>query len=218
MDCNPLRYLAIGDSLTAGIGVPFFEPGFVEYYKGISRQILKRPIPYQKYARPGATTEDILTMLHSPIVMEAVSHANIITITAGGNDLINAAKGFITNTNAESVAQAIQQSRDHYLKILERLHHLDKQEHYIIRLTNLYNPFPDIPIAEAGIKEYNSMIASFNSENNVKVADIFSIFKGKEKALLSHGGIHPNGEGYYQMALAISRLGYSPLEICQGEN
>ncbi|MBS4201268.1 spore gernimation protein [Bacillus sp. FJAT-49732] len=215
MDCNPLRYLAIGDSLTIGIGVPFLDPGFVEYFRGLSQQMLKRYISYQKYARSGATTKDVLAMLHSPNVMEAVKHADIITITAGGDDLINAAKRFLTNKNDKSVAQAIQQSRDHYVKILERLHRLDKQEHYMIRLTNLYNPFPDIPIAEAGIKEYNSMIQSFSSEKNVKVADIYSIFKRKEKVLLSHGGIHPNSKGYYQMALAISRLGYSPLEIGQ---
>ncbi|WHY86289.1 hypothetical protein QNH39_27615 [Neobacillus novalis] len=75
-----------------------------------------------------------------------------------------------------------------------------------------YNPFPDIPIAEQAINEFNSLISSFGREMNVKVADIYSVFKGKEKDLLSRGGIHPNSEGYYQMALALSRLGYSPLD------
>lgn len=46
---------------------------------------------------------------------------------------------------------------------------------------------------------------------NVKVADINSVFKGNEKALLSKGGVHPNGKRYYQIALAVSRLGYSPV-------
>lgn len=95
MDFNPLRYLAIGDSLTVGIGVPLMDPGFVEYYRDLSQQILKKPILYQKYARSGATTEDVLNFTYSPFVMEAVKCANIITITAGGDDLINAAKGFI---------------------------------------------------------------------------------------------------------------------------
>jgi lysophospholipase L1-like esterase len=212
MDFNPLHYLAIGDSLTVGIGVPVLDPGFVEYYRCLSQKTLKKRILYQKYARSGATTEDVLTMLYSPLVMEAVNCANIITITAGGDDLINAAKGFIKNKNEESISHAIKQSGNNYSKILERIHHLDKQDKYILRLTNLYNPFPDIPIADEGIKAFNSLINSFGREMNVKVADIYSVFKGKERVLLSNGGVHPNSRGYYQMALAFSRLGYSPLD------
>ncbi|KOO48935.1 GDSL-type esterase/lipase family protein [Viridibacillus arvi] len=211
MDFNPLRYLAIGDSLTVGIGVLFLDPGFVEYYRGMSQQILKKSVFYKKYARSGATTEDVLKMLHSPSVTEAVNCADIITITAGGDDLINAAKEFLINKNEESVSHAINQSLKNYSKIIDRIRHLDKQDQYILRLTNLYNPFPGIPIADEAIKAFNSSINRFGLEMNVKVADLYSVFKGNERALLSKkGGIHPNSEGYYQMALALSRLGYSP--------
>ncbi|MGE7694643.1 GDSL-type esterase/lipase family protein [Lysinibacillus sp. NPDC094177] len=163
-------------------------------------------ISYQKYARSGATTEDVLAMLDTPIVMEAVNCANIITITAGGDDLINAAKGYLINKNEESISQAIKQSENNISKILKKIHQLDKQDKYILRLQNLYNPFIDIPIADEAIRAFNSLINSFGREMNVKVADIYSVFKGKEKFLLSTGGIHPNSRGYYQMALALSRL------------
>ncbi|KOP78634.1 hypothetical protein AMS59_12475 [Lysinibacillus sp. FJAT-14745] len=211
MDFNHLRYLAIGDSLTVGIGVPFLDPGFVEYYRCLSQQILKKRIFHQKFARSGATTEDVLTILNAPIVTEAVKCANIITITAGGNDLINAAKKFQINKNEESVSRAIKQAGKNISKILERIHHLDKQDKYILRLQNLYNPFSDIPIADEGIRAFNSLIKSFGREMNVKVADIYSVFKGNEKAFISSGGVHPNSRGYYQMALALNKLGYSPL-------
>ncbi|MGE7672886.1 GDSL-type esterase/lipase family protein [Lysinibacillus sp. NPDC094403] len=210
MDFNHLRYLALGDSLTVGIGVLFLDPGFVEYYRSLSQQILKKHISYQKYARSGATTEDVLAMLDTPIVMEAVNCANIITITAGGDDLINAAKGYLINKNEKSISQAIKQSGNNISKILKKIHQLDKQDKYILRLQNLYNPFIDIPIADEAIRAFNSLINSFGQELNVKVADIYSVFKGNEKFLLSPGGIHPNSRGYYQMALALSRLGYSP--------
>jgi len=209
MDSNHLRYLAIGDSLTVGIGVPFMDPGFVEYYRCLSQQILKKRISYQKFARSGATTEDVLKMFNTPIVTEAVNCANIITITAGGNDLINAAKAFLINKNEESIARAIKQSGKNISKIVDRIHHLDKQDKYILRLQNLYNPFSDIPIADEGIRAFNSLIKSFGRELNVKVADIYSVFKGNEKAFISSGGVHPNSRGYYQMALALSKLGYS---------
>ena len=47
MDFNHLRYLAIGDSLTVGFGVPFLDPGYVEYYKYLSQQSLTKRISYQ---------------------------------------------------------------------------------------------------------------------------------------------------------------------------
>lgn len=211
MDFNHLRYLAIGDSLTVGFGVPFLDPGYVEYYKYLSQQILTKRISYQKHARSGATTEDILAMLNAPIVREAVKCANVITITGGGNDLINAAKEFLINKNEECISHAIKQSGKNISKILEKIHHLNKQEKYILRLQNLYNPFSDIPIADEGIRTFNLLINRFGRELNVKVADIYSVFKGNEKALLSSGGIYPNRRGYYQMAIALSKLGYSPL-------
>ncbi|HHY73876.1 MAG TPA: spore gernimation protein [Bacillus bacterium] len=211
MGIYPLRYLALGDSLTVGIGVPAFDSGFVEYYWCLSQQTLKRHIQYKKYAKSGATTADVLTMLSSPVVTEAVRNANIITITAGGDDLINAAKRFIKDNNEEILSYAIEQSRKNFSKLLERIHNIEKQDQYIIRLTNLYNPFPHIPIADEGVKTFNSSIASFAEQKNVKVADIYSVFKGNEQVLLSRGGVHPNSEGYYQMALAFYRLGYFQL-------
>ena len=211
MDINHLRYLAIGDSLTAGIGVPLLDPGFDEYYRYLSQQIFKRRIAYQKNARSGATTDDVLKMLNSPTVTEAVNCANIITITAGGNDLINAAKKFLVNKDEESISYAIKQTVNNISKILEKIHHLDKQDQYILRLTNLYNPFPNIPIADDGIRAFNSMLNKLSQEPNVKVVDIYSVFKDNEKTLLPPGGVHPNGSGYYQIALALSRGGYSPL-------
>jgi lysophospholipase L1-like esterase len=125
MGFYPLRYLALGDSLTVGIGIPAFEPGFVEYYRCLSQKTLNTRIQYNKYARSGATTDDVLTMLCSPIVTEAVKYANIITITAGGDDLINAAKRLIKNKNEEIISNVLEQSRNNYAKILERIHHID---------------------------------------------------------------------------------------------
>ncbi|MBY0123589.1 GDSL-type esterase/lipase family protein [Bacillus sp. S/N-304-OC-R1] len=212
MGYNHLRYLALGDSLTVGVGVPLFDPGFVEYYSCLSQETLNTSIPYCKFAKSGATTGDVLTMISSPPVTEALKFANIITITAGGDDLINAAFGFLKNKNEDTFSQTLEQSRIHYAKILERIHQIDKQDQYIIRIMNLYNPFPEISIAEKGIEAFNSMISRFGQDKYTEVADIYSVFKGNEKEFLARGGVHPNNRGYYQMALAFHRLGYSPLD------
>ncbi|MCP3763332.1 GDSL-type esterase/lipase family protein [Domibacillus sp. A3M-37] len=211
MDFYPFHYLALGDSLTVGVGVPALDPGFVEHYACLSKQSLKKCIQYKKNARPGATTGDVLNMLHSPIVIEYVKHADIITITAGGNDLLNAAKAFIQNKNEKIFSNVLEQSQNNFSSIMKRIHNMEKQKEFIIRLTNLYNPFPNIPIAEEGIKTFNSLIYNFSKDKHVKVADIYNIVKGNERALLTRDGIHLNSRGYYQMALAFHKLGYFPV-------
>lgn len=211
MDHYPLHYLALGDSLTFGIGVPAFDDGFVERYACLSQQTLKRRIQYKKHTWPGATTKDVLSMLSSPTVIEAMKSANIITLTAGGNDLINAAKKFAQNRHEKLITDALEQTQNNYIKIIEKIHNVEKQKEFIIRLMNLYNPFPEIAVADQGVQMFNSLMKRFSADKHVKVADVYPIFKGNERELLSKGGIHPNRMGYERMASAFHALGYFPL-------
>lgn len=212
MSYNSLQYIAIGDSLTAGIGIPFLNSGFPEFYRKLSEHTLEKRIYLHKFGKSGATTGDILNMLDSPTVRRAIKCANIITITAGGNDLINVAKNLLRHNDKKSVIHAMQQSQENYSKIIKKIQIIDKENPSILRLMNLYNPFPHIPVADEAIKTFNIAISRFAKQQNIKVADVYHVFSDKEKALLSKDGVHPNQEGYHQMALTFSKLGYAPLE------
>ncbi|GGK36423.1 hypothetical protein GCM10010965_31690 [Caldalkalibacillus thermarum] len=90
---HSLLYVAVGDSLTAGIGT-LLKPGFVQLYKQKAERALKRKIQVQVFAKNGASSEDILHMLSRPHLQQAVRKAHLITLSAGGNDLRQAAKPF----------------------------------------------------------------------------------------------------------------------------
>ncbi|MEW9502672.1 GDSL-type esterase/lipase family protein [Jeotgalibacillus marinus] len=213
-DEKVIDYVALGDSLTTGVGILPFDPGFVERYAGLTRGKLNMPVRLYKHDKVGATTSDLLQSLRSDDYNKTVlRHADIITVTIGGNDLIQAGKAFLQNKDENVLFQALDTSIKNISAIITILNELvSKYEGpFIIRLTNLYNPLPQVPQADIWVQKFNEHLQGFSSISNLKVANIYSIFKGNTKTLLSSDGIHPNQQGYDQMARAVYNLGYNPL-------
>lgn len=206
-------YLALGDSLTVGVGSGLFAPGFVGCYHQLSEAALKRPICQRVYAKVGATTKEVLQSLEIPEIAAAVHEADIVTITAGANDLIDAAEEFLVNKKATVLESALKISTTNLSKILDKIHaiHAPKDNTYIIRLLNLYNPLPNIPQIDPWIQQFNSHLSHFSSLPHIKIADIYHPFAGHQQALLSADHIHPNSRGYDVMANAVYQLGFDHL-------
>ncbi len=213
-DEKVIDYVALGDSLTTGVGILPFDPGFVERYEDLTQGKLNRPISLYKHDKVGATTSDLLQSLRSDDFIKTVlRHADIITITIGGNDLIRAGKAFLQNKDETVLFQALDTSIKNISSIITILNELvSKYEGpFIIRLTNLYNPFPQVTQVDTWVQKFNEHLQKFSSISNLKVANIYSIFENDTENLLSTDGIHPNRKGYEQMARAVYNLGYNPL-------
>lgn len=207
-----LTYAAIGDSLTVGIGAcP--GGGMVPQYRSMTENRLGRRVQNINLGMSGATTGELLRMAHgSSAVRHILAHADIITITAGGNDLIRAANHYAIQPNPEALGQALRQCRENYAKIVDSIRKL-KAKHsrpYIIRAIDVYHPLPQVPEAAGWVQSLNLHIESLEC-GNFQVARIYSLFAGKEKELLSPDRIHPNAAGYRVMAQQMSLLGYRPL-------
>ncbi len=85
------------------------------------------------------------------------------------------------------------------------------KKNYIIRLTNIYNPYKKWDQAYKWVNLFNSHLKSFESFPNVKVADIYSLFYEREKELLSWDSIHPNDLGHKMIAQAVYDTGFGSL-------
>ncbi|MDF2717550.1 MAG: spore germination lipase LipC, partial [Paenibacillus sp.] len=92
-----LVYLALGDSLTAGKGAPP-ESSFVQQYIRLTETSLGLTVKGSNAGKSGATTDQILQVIRTDSnVRAAAERSAVITLTAGGNDLIQAAKRFYFN-------------------------------------------------------------------------------------------------------------------------
>ncbi|TGA97236.1 lysophospholipase [Sporolactobacillus shoreae] len=210
---NPL-YVAIGDSLTVGIGSTFFQPNFVKYYHNILEYHFKRPISKLVFAKNGATTDAILESLRHPDVAQAVHDASFITLTGGGNDLLHAGKSWLRTGNSEMVTGAIQMCLQNMERIIETMVglHKDVQEPMLIRVLNLYNPMFEIPESVKWLEYYNQSLISLERFPSVRVADVYHAFKGHEPFLLSLDHTHPNPIGYRVIAQTVAGLGFDPVD------
>ncbi|RBW67863.1 GDSL-type esterase/lipase family protein [Bacillus taeanensis] len=210
-----LRYTAIGDSLSVGVGASLFSPGFVERYLHLAENKLQKQIDVMKFAETGATTEDVLKSLDLPFVEEEIKNSEMITITAGGNDLIDVAEKFLETKDEQVLLQALTNCRKNMSSILKKIHQLKSQsaDLYFIRLVNLYNPFPDRKEAVKWVRAFNKHLESFSRLKGVSVAKIDQAFQGNEERFLSFDGVHPNDFGYDKIAEVLNELGYAPLDL-----
>ncbi|MFC7394415.1 GDSL-type esterase/lipase family protein [Scopulibacillus cellulosilyticus] len=209
----PFHYVALGDSLTVGVGAGIFNPGFVNEYRLMAEQSLQRPISFNIFAKTGTTSQQILDSLSLPEITSHICHSEIITLTAGGNDLIKSGKNFLMNKNEEVLEESLSNATANISKIIDTIHqiHADKNQPFILRLFNIYNPFPKIKFIDPWLQQFNAHLASFSKQPHIEVADIYTAFSGKQNFLLSLDHIHPNIRGYHVMAQTVNNLGYDGL-------
>ena len=86
---SPL-YTAIGDSITLGTGTILFSPTFVDFYSDELAYCTERGIGTRVFAENGATTQEVRCWLSTKKI--PLRNTSVVTLTVGGNDLIDAAE------------------------------------------------------------------------------------------------------------------------------
>ncbi|MBM7837424.1 lysophospholipase L1-like esterase [Alkalihalobacillus xiaoxiensis] len=206
---NAYQYLALGDSLTVGVGST--RGGFVPPYRFMAEQALQRPVHVHKLAHSGFTTKELYRLAETH--RNAIAKADIITITAGGNDFL---QSFMAVSQTNSIEPAIQASERacaclHALVAFVTDQKRGSKKPYIIRVFNTYNPFGSIPLLDQYLSKFNRSLYTLEQNRHVKVVDVYRAFQGNEQRFLSRDGVHPNQEGYDVMALLAAKTGFKPL-------
>ncbi|MCY7800845.1 MULTISPECIES: GDSL-type esterase/lipase family protein [Bacillus] len=209
-----LQYTALGDSLTVGVGAGLFEPGFVQRYKRKMEVDLNEEVSLLVFAKSGLETSEILAMLNEPFIMEQVKKADVITITGCGNDLLQSLEIYEKEKDEHVFLEASSHCQKNYSGMLEKIRDIkgEKDTRYLVRLLNLYNPFPSIELADKWISGFNRHLKQLESAPQIKVIDTYAVFKGREKEYLSIDRVHPNSRGYEAMAEKLRAAGYGPLK------
>ncbi|WP_149094838.1 GDSL-type esterase/lipase family protein [Paenibacillus terrae] len=208
------HYTAIGDSLTTGAGT-LMTGGFVPTYRRMAEKRLRTPVSYENLGINGLTSQELLAMVrNNPLFRSALSRAELITVTIGGNDLRPYASAIAggSGSSASSIPQALNRTKEHVRQIVHVLYQIKygQREPFIIRMVGLYNPFPGVREAGIYVRQYNSFLATLGGPN-YRVANIYPAFEGYERELLSLDRVHPNSRGYRVIAEELNRLGYAPL-------
>ena len=196
------RYMALGDSLSAGYGAHPATQGFV-YQLYQSRAIDKvNNLLLCNVGVPNVMSADVLAyqvpMVPLFFAETGATYRKVITLTVGGNDLFQIFLG----ADAPTVIAILV---DNLGAILGSLATTAPDAH--IYVANQYDPRLGAPGEAELIAAANQAIAQVVSAfPNATLVDIFSAFDGRNGLLLAErrgaepGQVHPTNAGYEVMA------------------
>lgn len=212
---RPVHYTALGDSLTEGLGVAE-EESFAVRYRAFMEARLGRKVMLYRSGVSGETAEDIWRRLSTDDQLrEAIRSSDMISLTAGGNDLLNAARIFLTGRDPQVLKAALRQFSRSVGKIIATVKQLRQGEEMSqaetrslnIRILNLYNPFPMFEETVYWVGRFNKVYLAHETRF-IRVVDIYDAFLYRIDELIGEDMVHPNAQGHLVMAEAVDALGY----------
>lgn len=208
----PAAYVAIGDSLAAG-QTP--NRSIDSGYTDLIAQELTRNQPLAFYSKdlafPGFTTNDVLESIESDEAKELLGQANIITVSAGANDLLrlvqaNAAEGALSFEEIQA-DYALNAARENVETILSELEELAPTAD--IYVMGYYFAYPHARDSQkqgtAGqLEQLNDILKQEAEQAGATFVDVADRFGEDAVELVPNSGdVHPNVDGYQEMANAF---------------
>jgi lysophospholipase L1-like esterase len=208
----PAVYVALGDSLAAG-QTP--DSKIDAGYADLIAQELSRHQPVAFYTKqlafPGFTTEDVLERVKSEEAKQALASANIITVSAGANDLLR-----LIQSNPEEGALAFQQIQVDFalnearINMEELLAELKKRAPGAdVYVMGYYFAYPHVRESqkEGTAKQLDRLNEILKRSANKAGAAFVPVDKafGEDATdkVPNPGDVHPNFKGYQAMANAF---------------
>ena len=185
MASSSLTYVALGDSLTAGVGANKLEEAYpyllAKYFAGNNYQI-----NVKLRVVPGAKTRDLVNGLLPRVIND---NPDIVTVLIGVNDI----HGEISKS----------EFRKNYDEILSRLTKETKAKIYVVSIpyigaSNLLLP-PYNYIFDSKTKDYNKIVLELSEKYGLKYIDLYTKTESLFKESGSHYSadfFHPSAEGY----------------------
>ena len=221
-----LNYVAIGDSLTEGVGDQTNQGGFIPLLSNAISEISDVNVVSQNFGVAGNTSTQIYKrMTKEKKIQSAIKKADVITITVGGNDVMKVIRTQLTNLTENSFEKPAQTYQKQLTEIFDFIR--DNNPNAQVYVLGIYNPFylnfPDITEMQDIINHWNQTtqetIAQQKQMYFVPINDLlYQGVNGSKGVTTSDGEVqtitnnalfeedhsHPNNIGYQIMSDAVA--------------
>ncbi|MEK4229291.1 GDSL-type esterase/lipase family protein [Solibacillus sp. FSL H8-0538] len=207
VDAKEVSYLALGDSLTRGIGD---EKNKYGYTNRLVEQLEKWPnvkeINLDNRGKRGRRSDQLLALLEKGHYDEALANADLITITIGGNDVMKVVKSDLFDLKKEMFDKELISFQARYLKIFEAIRF--RNPNVPIVAIGFYNPFSiivdEVTPFKPIIHEWNMEIQKLaEADGNACFIPIEDLFDSNADMVYHTDFFHPNSNGYERMTERI---------------
>jgi lysophospholipase L1-like esterase len=226
-----IHYVAIGDSLTEGIGDSTDSGGFVPLVANdLKEEFNLNGVQIDNFGKNGDRSDQILKRLKkNEEIQKGISSADLITVTVGGNDLMKVISGDIFNLTVETFKKPMKSYQKQLTKLLTEIRKYNEEAP--VYVLGIYNPFylyfPDITEMQEIVDNWNDSTKDIVMEQKkmyfVPINDLLYKGKGNEvgivadeetntssstqdslnNVLYEEDRFHPNNLGYQLMASAV---------------
>ncbi|MBC1429621.1 SGNH/GDSL hydrolase family protein [Listeria seeligeri] len=213
----PVKLVAMGDSLTEGVGDEDKNGGYV----GIIPDKLEEEsnVPSVKTSNYGVSGNKI-TQLEKRLktnktFQQDVKNANVITITIGGNDVMAILQSRLLDVDVADFTKANKKFQQELENLLTDIRSYNKDA--AVFLMGIYNPYTTY---FSDIKEFDEVIINWNKASektvqkydNVYFVPIAKVLENRDKSnkdkpnpLLSDDYFHPNHQGYEKISTELDK-------------
>lgn len=200
---TPLHHLVLGDSFAKGHGST--NGGYAQVASEQLSENLQKEIIVDNLAINGSTTDRLLKVMEKEETRQKIQHANLITISIGGNNVLRLKKSI----NKGSMMDKIKMLNKEKDLFEEDLHEIvttirSLNPDALIVLTELYNPLKlDDSLASYAdifLDSWNTTIHSVSKENEPSIVLPVRSLLTIEDADLLYDQVHPNDKGYEKIA------------------
>jgi len=204
------KFVVLGDSIAYGQGAS-------DLSKSYGRMIAANwGFALENYAVSGHTSSNLLGVLTTnDLVRDAVSKADIINISIGGNDWLTSdiatillRRLFLNDTGAAT--GYLETFRGNFTRIIEEIRGLNEEALLIVH--TLYNPTDDLPLVgglyDEAVSGLNKRIYEYleSHPGAFEIADIYTFFKTHSGEYIYRDRTHPNDAGYARIALVVNSV------------
>ncbi|KHE72806.1 S-layer homology domain-containing protein [Halobacillus sp. BBL2006] len=217
-------YVALGDSLAAGVtpeSTPENPPknGYADYLARHINELGSLQSYEKRYAVPGYTSQNVINDLIADVkkpsealdprgLRTAVSNAEIVTVSAGANDMLRTLKidgdTGETTIDLEKFEQSLQTVGKNLTAIYAEVKGLNPEVD--VYFMGYYNPYPYLPSdqkakLDTALQQLNNVIQQAAAATGVSYVPTSEQFQKQAKNLLPDPtNIHPNKEGHLVIA------------------
>ena len=221
-----LNYVAIGDSLTEGVGDQTNQGGFVPLLANAISESDDVNVVSQNFGVAGNTSTQIYKrMTKEKKIQSAIKKADVITITVGGNDVMKVIRTQLMNLTERSFEKPALAYQKQLTEIFAFIR--DQNPKAQVYVLGIYNPFylnfPDITEMQDIIDHWNQatqeIVAQQKKMYFVPINDL--LYQGVDgsqgvttsdgdvqtitnNALFEEDHFHPNNIGYQIMGDAVA--------------
>ena len=207
------KLVVLGDSIAEGVGASKPENSYAN--------ILANELDFslENFAKSGDTTADLIEKLKKDNVKKAISQADFIEISIGGNDFLTKRDELLDLYNnrsllslASEISEISSDVEKNMNKIAETITNINPNAKIVIQTLYTIDIYKLRSTLELFIDGFNEIFTNLAEKyENVSVSDVRTAFKNSKENCISEDEVHPSDYGHKLIAKTIKET-FSKLE------